>query len=362
MPVEEKSKKPEDTPFKQQKLPSWQPVLTPLRIIVSFILVGIIFIPLGVSLRNISDSLHESVIRYDGDNMDVTDCAITTANEGTQCTVAVNFDEDWNGPVYVYYELENYYQNHRRYVQSRDALQLSGEDVDEGKLDKCEPLIKNGSMLRNPCGLIAASYFNDVITLQNTFQGVGKSLDESDIAWESDIDEKFKQPSGFKYKDVTAETTRSAADCQTYWNMDNYYVDGSTYYCYEYPNDDTTQYLYEMFPQISPILGVTDEHFIVWMRTAALPKFRKLYGKIDADFKKGNKLEFSIVSNFEVSSYDASKSLVLSMVGEFGGKNASLGTAYIVVGAISLVLGIAFFVKHIFFPRTTQDAGSLKWE
>jgi hypothetical protein len=26
---------------------------------------------------------------------------------------------------------------------------------------------------------------------------------------------------------------------------------------------------------------MTDEHFIVWMRTAGLPNFRKLWGRID---------------------------------------------------------------------------------
>lgn len=30
-------------------------------------------------------------------------------------------------PIYVYYELDNYYQNHRRYVKSRSSLQLLGE-------------------------------------------------------------------------------------------------------------------------------------------------------------------------------------------------------------------------------------------
>ena len=30
-----------------------------------------------------------------------------------------------------------------------------------------------------------------------------------------------------------------------------------------------------------------DEHFIVWMRTAALANFRKLWGKIDTDIEAG---------------------------------------------------------------------------
>lgn len=104
------------------------------------------------------------------------------------------------------------------------------------------------------------------------------AMDESDIAWKSD-DEKFKQPKGFQSKEVDSFSGTCAENdmptgCQQY-------TDASTgqKYLFYYPNDDTVQYLYETYPdQISPIVGVTDDHFKVWMRPAALPKFRKLYG------------------------------------------------------------------------------------
>ena len=48
--------------------------------------------------------------------------------------------------------------------------------------------VRPGRILQ-PCGLIANSYFNDVITLTNN----GIAMDETGIAWESDK-EKFKNP------------------------------------------------------------------------------------------------------------------------------------------------------------------------
>lgn len=65
----------------------------------------------------------------------------------------------FQGTVYMYYGLTNYYQNHRRYVRSRDDSQLHGNDVSSLYGD-CEPFkIKNDTMVA-PCGAIANSLFN----------------------------------------------------------------------------------------------------------------------------------------------------------------------------------------------------------
>ena len=65
-------------------------------------------------------------------------------------------------------------------------------------------------------------------------------------------------------------------------------------------------------------IGVENEHFINWMRTAGLPNFRKLYGKIDSDFAQGDVLSFNLTLNFEVASYSGSKSLIVTTLGYNG--------------------------------------------
>lgn len=119
-----------------------------------------------------------------------------------------------------------------------------------------------------------------MFTLNSTTSSVSAlTLDESGIAWSSDED-KFKQPKGFRSKEVTSftgtcEENGMPNNCKQYTDPKT-----GTNYLYYYPDDSTVQYLHETYPdQISPITGITDEHFKVWMRPAALPRFRKLYGE-----------------------------------------------------------------------------------
>ena len=75
------------------------------------------------------------------------------------------------GQVYMYYGLTNYYQNHRRYVKSRDDNQLNGQETDPDSLSTdCKPYDKIGSGNESgsgfaPCGAIANSLFNGKLYL-----------------------------------------------------------------------------------------------------------------------------------------------------------------------------------------------------
>ena len=73
-------------------------------------------------------------------------------------------------PVFLYYRLSNYYQNHRRYVKSFSSDQLRGTALPAPSLTAdCDPLSGVPNPLEPsaeltigifPCGLVANSLFN----------------------------------------------------------------------------------------------------------------------------------------------------------------------------------------------------------
>jgi len=88
---EEKKNCPDDSRFKQQTLPSWQPILTPFRVIVIFLVIGVIFLPVGVLLLDISDYLKEMTIVYDGTGINsesITNSCETDGTATSTCTVS----------------------------------------------------------------------------------------------------------------------------------------------------------------------------------------------------------------------------------------------------------------------------------
>jgi len=310
---EDHSKRPEDTNFKQQRLKAWQPLLTPPWVIGTFIVIGIVFIPLGAVIFHASNGVVENTLRYDD---------LCAGN--TTCQVTVSIDKDMSAPIYFYYQLTNFYQNHRRYVKSRSDDQLAGSDVDDTAA--CDPLedANNGLQLY-PCGLIANSFFNDSYS---GFTDGGNSIfvDETNIAWQSDINKKFDDLGFSGVGGVLGhpELTRNSTEGFVLPSLDN-------------------------------------EHFIVWMRTAGLPTFKKLWGKIGTSFNAGDTITLSISNNFPVASFNGEKAIVFSTTSWLGGKNDFLGIAYLSVGCLCIALGVIFAIKHCCSPRPLGNMEYLHW-
>lgn len=55
----DRSRKPDNTAFKQQRLPAWQPILTAGSVLPAFFAIGVIFIPIGIGLYVTSNNIRE---------------------------------------------------------------------------------------------------------------------------------------------------------------------------------------------------------------------------------------------------------------------------------------------------------------
>lgn len=108
-----------------------------------------------------------------------------------------------------------------------------------------------------PCGLVAKSYFNDEFSNFN-LKGSPITIKEEDIAWATDKEYKFANV------DVTKEKLPSASTTKNIWDP-------------EVKDKDNKDAPWKNVQWID----MTNEHFIVWMRYAGLPTFRKLWGKVE---------------------------------------------------------------------------------
>jgi len=123
----ETKNKPSESGYWQQRLVwEWSPVMTPLKVTVFFLCVGASFIPSGLYMMSSANTLWEKTIVYDSTTKMDASCSISSADAGTSCPITVTLDKDVTGPIYVYYELGNYYQNQRKYAQSLYMTQLQG--------------------------------------------------------------------------------------------------------------------------------------------------------------------------------------------------------------------------------------------
>jgi len=307
-------------------------------------------------------------------------------------------------PVYMYYKMEKYFQNHRRYVKSRSEMQLHGDSptvssgcgVDGGEGNDCGSYLaerrvavkgctaENASRcIINPCGLVAWSLFNDSFQLLDPSYAPVMPITETGIAWSSDMDKKFKNnlqgETGRHYPGFYHER-RTGCNAAT-WPK----------------NDHTPSNRAACLAANVPEAGLCyqgsgycneDEHFIVWMRVAALSTFRKLYAKIDTDILPGT-YTVSVTNGrwggslypyyynpvasaafyddpsvapvnqsflYPVHNFDGKKRIMLSTTSWIGGKNGFLGWVYLVVGVVCLVLALAFAIKMQMAPRQPGHA------
>lgn len=229
-------------------------------------------------------------------------------------TNIININSTIKPPVNIYLKYSDYYQNYRTYSKSLSIPQLQGNSDSNLNTD-CTPIVKlkdleynstffnyqhtlilNNTLNANPCGLIAASFIDYNITIQQTYP---LDINADTIAWE-------------------------------------------TYDIIEYKNNGLLQYR-----------NKEDNHFKVWMRAGATKDFLKFYGVVSEPM--AGEYEVKITQGANYLNTRSSPCLVFSNANILGGTNYFIGYIMLVCSVLSLLWVAALcFVSKSYMPPTLE--------
>ncbi|RKO95723.1 Lem3/Cdc50, partial [Caulochytrium protostelioides] len=356
--VPAKSHRPGNTAIKQQRLPSWQLVLTPKHTIPVYFVIALLFIPVGVGLYYAQSRVHEVIINYTNcDTLAGTTLAKPPSNAGEHtdaiqqwsydpatklCTIQFRVGEDIATPVYMQYRLTNFFQNHRKYTKNFDRRQLRGDALSLEGLHEgaCTLSDASGTAIGTsgvaapgavfyPCGIIANSFFLDEIADNLTCIRTDEPLPENapcagnpypmtqqGISWASDRSGKWSYQRTRYLDPATLGRVFPGAT-----NLTQVVVPPPDWIQFHprYANGYTN----ETVPDLSDW-----ERFQAWMKPAGHSTFRKPWGKnTELNLQRGT-WQVQVAMYYDVKRLEATKSLVLTNMGPVGGRNRFLGSSY----------------------------------
>ncbi|KAL7881450.1 hypothetical protein AOLI_G00082980 [Acnodon oligacanthus] len=338
------ARRPDNSAFKQQRLPAWSPSLTPHTVLPVFYFLALVCVLLGVWLLITVQNTHQLKIDY----TDAGTCATCSEmrNDPTKvkmnCDCVINFSvpKTFQGDVFIYYGLINFHQNLRRYMKSRDDAQLVGRKNSlKSPSSYCEPFVyEENTVPIAPCGAVANSMFNDSFTLTYhppAGDAVNVPLYRKGITWYTDKNVKFRNPS----TNTTLQQAFQGTAQPFFWQKPVYELDLA------HPNNN----------------GFINDDLIVWMREAAFPNFKKLYGILNRahttfsyGLPEGN-YSIAISYNFPVQYFQGRKEVVLSTVSWFGGQNHFLPIAYLVSGGLIFVVAVVLTAVYVKLGRSGKN-------
>ena len=294
---------------------------TPICSLICNLVVGILLIAVMIPLKNSSEDFKHYRVEY-------TDCNL---NPEKDCIKEIEVEEDLIGTVMVFYEIENFYINHKEFVRSKVFSQLRNQEASD-KFYLCEGAqymhqIKDdgnyttftGQPLTNmslayPCGLFAKYRFNDSFTLYDPNN--------------SEILINQKNISYFEHKEKLFKNNEEAGKKQ--W------------------------------------LDIEDEHFIVWMTPEVDHQFIKIWGRIqDKAITKGKykvKIDNSKFFNLEwmVSNGQTKKYFKLTNTVKYG-SDKIFPLILVVFGGISLFFALIMGVIYCLKKNEEFDSSKMVW-
>ncbi|KAK0537433.1 alkylphosphocholine resistance protein lem3 [Tilletia horrida] len=367
------ARRPPMSAWRAQKLPAWQPLMTPKTTISVLFLTGLIIAPIGAVIFYFS--LRRDYIAFDytacrtaatASPADMPPASYTyqiddsaarntsypapqwayvpndAAPAGSACRLLFTLPQAIPTPVLLAYRLTNFHQNHRKYVKGVDTDQMKGDAVAPASLETlCRPFSQDPQSGKAiyPCGLIANSIFNDTFSDPIIANPDGSLTMTTFPMAESNLvlaaDRKKYAVSRYNPADVVPPP---------FWR-------GSTKGPYGYAagySDGSAGASNDSRPLFDP---TKDEHFMVWMNTAALPNFEKLYKRSDTTPMGAGRYAIEIFDNWPVDGFKGTKSLVLTTAAWNGSRNLLLGLVTLGAGGLCLILALVFTARHVIKPR-----------
>ena len=301
----------------RQEINSYTPSCNPKCGIISNFIFMICCLGIGIPQVIYSKKYLEYKINY-------TNCKPNNSNN--ICNITFKIDKKLNSKVLIYYQLNNFYLNYRKFVKSKNWAQLRGEDADCDNLNTMEEMFGNDSVYytnewnhtfdkkdqANPCGLFARSFFNDsyelykIINEKNEIKKI--NINEKNISNKYLREKFFKKNKNYKNKQ---------------W------------------------------------IDVENEHFINWMNVETFHNFRKLWGRIEEDLDIGN-YTVLIKNNYDISQYNAEKFVVLCDSNIFG-EVIFFGYFLIIIASYCFLVILILWVLILSNREKMFDINIVKW-
>ena len=326
----------------QQSLAACQPVMDLTWILFIYMAIALVCIPLGAVTLSYGIKPVEVSQRYDQSCFGPGFNSASASNSdrltwiynnslnpsATTCNVTLSITSAMPSPVYLLYEINGFQQNHLRYVWSRSETQLvavQSPDITYCTTESSYTYSNGSSSTINPCGLTAWTFFNDSFTTLIT-RGISAPatlpLVLDGIAPQSDA--------RYQFADYLTQSFNPIVNSKR-------------------GGDNITVYVRE------------DSQFVIWMKLAPLPKFRKLYAIINQDLQAGDTVTISVNNIYNTFGFDGQKSVVLSTTTWMGSNNPLMGIAFLVTGVLSVILGIVYFIVATrIAPRMPGDLAFLE--
>lgn len=203
------------------------------------------------------------------------------------------------GTNYIYIDIEGVYQNHLSYIKSINYGQLKGK-TENLNLKSTSPFDYNDELPYYPAGAIAATYFQDQITIDGLdiqTDNITKNADKNMIGNTAYLPDTMSIPVTWN-----ASTNQGTEPLNTF--------EGSG-------------------------LPILNEQFVSWIMLSPFSNFKKLWGRIEVP-EAGN-YNVTVLSNYKIAN---KKAILITEKSALGVPNYYATVGFFVVAALSIVSSI----------------------